>query len=156
MKKSENKPKIDARPPRGEVRPMADPPRPASDPEPAPPVAVAPIPDPLPEPVPVADPSAAFPEPPPPGILDASASLLGGEPHPNPVELPTPINPEGARKQSVETHRNLFCQHYDECLDEAVKRGWNSFTCVRCTFYRTTAPGGDSGVERFATQRRVS
>src|SRR4051812_19456430 len=39
---------------------------------------------------------------------------------PNPVELPAPINPEGGRKQSVEMHRNLFCLHYDNCLDEAV------------------------------------
>lgn len=74
---------------------------------------------------------------------------------PNPVELPAPINPEGGRKQSVETHRNLFCVHYDSCLDEAVKRGWNSFTCIRCSFYRQTeAEGG--GVERFATQRKLS
>jgi hypothetical protein len=74
---------------------------------------------------------------------------------PNPVELPAPINPEGGRKQSVEMHRNLFCAHYDECLDEAVKRGWNSFTCLRCAFYHT---GKDEagGVERFATQRRMS
>ena len=74
---------------------------------------------------------------------------------PNPVELPAPINPEGGRKQSVEMHRNLFCAHYDACLDEAVKRGWNSFTCIRCAFYHT---GTDEtgGVERFATQRRTT
>lgn len=74
---------------------------------------------------------------------------------PTPVELPAPINPEGGRRQSVELHRNLFCLHYDECLDEAVKRGWNSFTCIRCAFYHT---GNDQtgGVERFATQRKIS
>lgn len=73
---------------------------------------------------------------------------------PNPVELPAPINPEGGRKQSVEMHRNLFCTLYDNCLDEAVKRGWNSFTCIRCAFYQTGKEEG--GVERFATQRRIS
>lgn len=72
---------------------------------------------------------------------------------PNPVELPAPINPEGGRKQSVEMHRNLFCVHYDACLDEAVKRAWNSFTCVRCAFYHTGSEEED-GVQRFATQRR--
>ena len=51
---------------------------------------------------------------------------------PVPTELNTPINLEGSRKLSVESHRNLFCGHYDECLNEAVKKGWNSFTCVRC------------------------
>ena len=73
---------------------------------------------------------------------------------PNPVELPAPINPEGGKKQSVEMHRNLFCAHYDACLDEAVKRGWNSFTCLRCAFYHTGRE--DGSVERFATQRRLS
>jgi len=72
---------------------------------------------------------------------------------PNPVELPAPINPEGGRKQSVEMHRNLFCVHYDHCLDEAVKKSWNSFTCVRCAFYHTGNEEVGS-VERFATQRR--
>lgn len=72
---------------------------------------------------------------------------------PHPVELPAPINPEGGRRQSVEMHRNLFCEHYDNCLDEAVKHGWNSFTCVRCSFYQE--PGEvEGGLERIATQRR--
>ena len=74
---------------------------------------------------------------------------------PNPFELPAPINPEGGRKQSVEMHRNLFCQNYDGCLDEAVKRGWNSFTCVRCDFYHTNNEEA-GGVERFATQRKAN
>ena len=78
------------------------------------------------------------------------------EGRPNPVELQSPINPEGGRKQSVESHRNLFCGHYDACLDEAVKHGWNSFTCVRCSFYRASEEETEGGVERFATQRRAS
>lgn len=73
---------------------------------------------------------------------------------PNPVELPAPINPEGGLRQSVESHRNLFCANYDGCLDEAVKRGWNSFTCVRCALYKTTEEEED-GLERLATQRRA-
>lgn len=75
------------------------------------------------------------------------------EARPNPVELPAPINPEGGRKQSVELHRNLFCSYYDGCLDEAVKKSWNSFTCIRCTFYHDGREP-EEGVERFATQRR--
>ena len=43
---------------------------------------------------------------------------------PMPTELTTPINLEGNRKMSVEAHRNLFCTAYDDCLNEAVKRGW--------------------------------
>ncbi len=86
-------------------------------------------------------------EPPPLGPVPADAK-------PSPVELPAPINPEGGKKQSVERHRNLFCTHYDSCLDEAVKRAWNSFTCLRCAFYHTGRDSTD-GVAPFATQRRI-
>lgn len=75
---------------------------------------------------------------------------------PYPIELPAPINPEaglGGKGGGVEFHRNLFCAHYDDCLDEAVKRGWNSFSCSRCPFFEQ--PGDyEGGVEGFATQRR--
>lgn len=28
--------------------------------------------------------------------------------------------------------RNLFCSHYSNCLDYAIKEGWNSWDCSRC------------------------
>lgn len=74
-------------------------------------------------------------------------------PKPTPTELTTPINPDGSRAQSVDGHRRLFCPHYDPCLDEAVKRGWNSFTCVRCPLYKLTGELA-GGLETYATQRR--
>ncbi len=73
---------------------------------------------------------------------------------PTPTELTAPINPDGGRAQSVESHRNLFCSHYDGCLDEAVKRGWNSWTCTRCPLYKLTGKA-DGGLESYATQRRA-
>ncbi|HWE25409.1 MAG TPA: hypothetical protein VG496_15835 [Myxococcales bacterium] len=72
---------------------------------------------------------------------------------PMPTELTTPINLEGNRKMSVESHRNLFCTAYDDCLNEAVKRGWNSFTCVRCPNY-TIVESPEHSIEAFATQRK--
>src|SRR5436189_272518 len=43
---------------------------------------------------------------------------------PFPTDLPQTINPEaGPKRAGVETHRNLNCHHYDNCLDEAVRRG---------------------------------
>ncbi len=36
---------------------------------------------------------------------------------------------------------------------EAVKRGWNSFTCVRCPNY-TIAESPEHSIEAFATQRK--
>ena len=48
----------------------------------------------------------------------------------------------------------VFCTAYDECLDEAVKRGWNSFTCVRCPNYSITHVAPENSIEAFATQRK--
>ena len=73
---------------------------------------------------------------------------------PVPTELTTPINLDGNRKLSVEAHRNLFCPEYDACLNDAVKRGWNSFTCVRCPNYTIPGISPDNSIEAYATQRR--
>ena len=69
---------------------------------------------------------------------------------PCPTELTAPINPD----RGVEGHRNLFCGFYDACLDEAVKRSWNSWTCVRCQMFAVAATA-DVGLESYATQRRL-
>jgi hypothetical protein len=82
---------------------------------------------------------------------------------PFPTELQNTINPEPSGKHaSVEFQRNLFCGNYDDCLDEAVKKGWNSFTCVRCPLNAVSAaPSNNSkkpgrkGIEMYATQRRM-
>ncbi len=70
---------------------------------------------------------------------------------PSPTELTAPINPD----RGVEGHRNLFCSYYDSCLDEAVKKGWNSWTCARCALF-ALQPEVDVGLEGYATQRRLA
>ena len=91
---------------------------------------------------------------------------------PFPSELQNTINPEGGgRHAAVEFQRHLFCNQYDDCLNEAVKKGWNSFTCVRCAVFAAateaatqaaaaaTAHGvtdGRMGIEMYATQRRLA
>jgi len=73
---------------------------------------------------------------------------------PHPSDLPHTINPEaGPKRAGVDTHRNLNCHHYDGCLDEAVRRGWPSFTCVKCPLSAHTA-APQIGIEAYATQRR--
>ena len=69
---------------------------------------------------------------------------------PYPSELTAPINPD----RGVEGHRNLFCSHYDGCLDEAVKKGWNSWSCTHCALF-AIQPDMEQGLESYATQRRV-
>jgi len=70
---------------------------------------------------------------------------------PSPSELTAPINPD----RGVEGHRNLFCNYYDACLDEAVKKGWNSWTCTRCALH-AAEPEVEGGIESYATQRRLT
>lgn len=71
---------------------------------------------------------------------------------PCPTELAAPINPD----RGVEAQRNLFCSYYDGCLDEAVKKGWNSWACTRCHLFEVTAEEDvEGGVEAYATQRRA-
>jgi hypothetical protein len=55
----------------------------------------------------------------------------------------------------MEGHRNLFCHYYDACLDEAVKKGWNSWTCTRCAL-QALQPEVEGGIESYATQRRLA
>lgn len=30
--------------------------------------------------------------------------------------------------------RNVFCSYYNECLDQAVKRGWDFWDCSDCDY----------------------
>lgn len=74
---------------------------------------------------------------------------------PSPSELPSSINPENnSKRQGVESHRKLFCGHYDDCLGHAVLKGWNSWTCTRCPLY-ALSPEVEAGLEGYATQRRT-
>jgi hypothetical protein len=34
--------------------------------------------------------------------------------------------------QYVRLHRSVFCVLYDDCLDEAISRKWDSFSCEKC------------------------
>jgi len=70
--------------------------------------------------------------------------------NPTPTELTAPINPD----RGVDGQRNLFCNFYDGCLDEAVKQGWNSWCCTRCGLY-AIEPHVEGGIESYATQRRA-
>jgi hypothetical protein len=74
---------------------------------------------------------------------------------PCPTDLPQTINPEaGPKRAGVEAHRNLNCNYYDNCLDEAVRRGWQSFSCMKCQLNAQVAPP-QMGIEAYATQRRA-
>ncbi len=33
--------------------------------------------------------------------------------------------------------RNLFCDHYSDCLDYVIQKGWPDWDCTRCVYKRT-------------------
>jgi hypothetical protein len=39
-------------------------------------------------------------------------------------QKPNPIPKQG--------NRNLYCSHYKECLNQAVRLQWDSFSCIEC------------------------
>jgi hypothetical protein len=68
---------------------------------------------------------------------------------PNPTPLATLIRSEG----TVAGHRNLYCFHYDACLDVAVKLDWDSWSCEKCPLFAVhDAPRDKAG--QFAHDRR--
>lgn len=74
-------------------------------------------------------------------------------PKPSPVPLETQLHSENQIRQ----HRRLHCPHYNGCLDESVRRGWESFSCLSCPVARMLdehqAHEGD--LKRAANWRRV-
>jgi hypothetical protein len=49
---------------------------------------------------------------------------------PNPTMLPALLEERG-----VVEHRSLFCDHYDPCLDEALRQRWRSWSCSCCQLF---------------------
>jgi hypothetical protein len=68
---------------------------------------------------------------------------------PNPTPLAALIRSE----TTVSGHRNLYCFHYDACLDVAVKLDWDSWSCEKCPLFRVQEePRSFAGA--FANDRR--
>lgn len=67
---------------------------------------------------------------------------------PNTTDLlpcPTPVRGAGKSPSAGAVERLVFCPLYQDCLDVAVKRGWEDFTCSRCPLARQqTAPSAAS------------
>jgi len=63
--------------------------------------------------------------------------------HPEPttrsfLPCPTPV-PAGKASSSGAVQRLVFCPLYQQCLDVAVRSGWEDFTCRRCPLARQQA-----------------
>ena len=68
---------------------------------------------------------------------------------PNPTPLLQLIRSEAV----VDGHRNLYCVHYDACLDVAVKLDWDSWSCEKCALFRVHDEPRDFA-NPYANERR--
>lgn len=53
------------------------------------------------------------------------------------------MNPiQASRKSNArQASRNVLCRHYNHCLDIAIEKGWNGFSCSQCGDYAPEARG---------------
>jgi hypothetical protein len=63
---------------------------------------------------------------------------------PNPTPLASLIRSE----TTVQGHRNLYCFHYDACLDVAVRLDWDSWSCEKCPLFPLHDGGGGTPLPR--------
>ncbi len=68
---------------------------------------------------------------------------------PNPIPLMHLIRSEAI----VSGLRNLYCVHYDSCLDVAVKNDWDSWSCEKCSLFAVHDEPRDF-VGSYAQERR--
>jgi hypothetical protein len=67
---------------------------------------------------------------------------------PCPSELPFPLPAD----RDVDEHRNLYCSHYDGCLDLAVQNDWLGWSCLQCGLMAVRP--NEPQPEAFAHDRR--
>ncbi len=55
------------------------------------------------------------------------------------------MNPIRASRKlkAPQAPRNVLCRHYNHCLDIAIEKGWDAFSCSQCSDYALEA-GGDA------------
>jgi hypothetical protein len=51
--------------------------------------------------------------------------------------------------------RNVLCTRYSQCLDVAIDKGWQGFTCSQCETYDPEPPGGSLHWQEQAGRCRV-
>jgi len=61
---------------------------------------------------------------------DGHARLMMLHGQANPTGLAAQVEPE-----TVERHRNVHCDQYDQCLDKALRKRWLSWSCEHCAMF---------------------
>lgn len=60
---------------------------------------------------------------------------------PTTLPCPRPITLRAMSRPDLDptTHRNFDCEHYHDCLEEAVSAGWPSWSCSACALFAVRA-----------------
>lgn len=66
----------------------------------------------------------------------------------NPTGLAALFDPE-----MVESYRNVLCDQYDDCLDEALRQRWPSWSCEYCQMFVQDAVSRSMRVAHEAVNR---
>jgi hypothetical protein len=79
-------------------------------------------------------------------------TTLGGVWELNVISTPSPSErAEACAEPRRGDERNVFCAYYRECLDHAVRAGWDDWTCERCAL--KDSKGAVPHARDFATSR---
>lgn len=68
---------------------------------------------------------------------------------PGPSELASALRPE-----EMGELRSLWCPAYEGCLEVAIHRGWRSWTCESCSWFRLADPHRRQAAGRAFAARR--
>jgi hypothetical protein len=56
--------------------------------------------------------------------------------------LPNPVSCPEAAGRGDAAHRNLYCTHYNDCLQFAARKSWRDWTCQQCALNLGAKPPG--------------
>ena len=57
---------------------------------------------------------------------------------------PIQFKPMRSSHPELNEHRSVFCSHYSACLDLALRRGWDDFSCQKCELcHQRATPAAD-------------
>jgi hypothetical protein len=57
--------------------------------------------------------------------------------------------PTKAAARSQDVRRNVYCTHYGTCLDYAIRKYWEGFTCDECDGYEREQMSPEDAHEEF-------
>jgi hypothetical protein len=67
------------------------------------------------------------------------------------------MQPKPTRAEPKQCERNTFCTSYRQCLDCALKSGWEGFSCAACPLKsRDSGPRAEAFVRRSTSPMEVA